>query len=336
MELFLISIIGCLIIGFLFYINSKNKKHKQKEQEYISKIKEQENFIQKAKEDKIELLDNNVAVLKQKLKNLVDEIYEKQRFNKELIKLRQEELDELIKKERKERQKSLDNEMIALRQSQIALINAEISASQMVFEKKKEELAKMLSSETENCNAQISKIKAELEDFRIRRESVNQAILREKKIQEQQDFYRITVTEKEQMDIQVLQDIIPRLYNREAISKLIWELYIRRSVQEMIKRITNGRKICGIYKITYLKTGEAYIGKTTDIQTRWNNHLKTVCGLEGAAHSTLHTHMERNGLWNYTFEILEEVDKDKLSEREAYYIDFYNTKNYGLNQKRGG
>jgi hypothetical protein len=138
------------------------------------------------------------------------------------------------------------------------------------------------------------------------------------------------------MDIQVLQDIIPRLYNREAISKLIWELYIRRPVQEMIKRITNGRKICGIYKITYLKTGEAYVGKTTDIQTRWTNHLKTVCGLEGAAHSTLHTHMERNGLWNYTFEILEEVDKDKLGEREAYYIDFYDTKNYGLNQKRGG
>lgn len=67
--------------------------------------------------------------------------------------MRQEELDELIKKEREERQKSLDNEMIALRQSQIALINAETSASQMVFEKKKEELAKMLSSETENCNA---------------------------------------------------------------------------------------------------------------------------------------------------------------------------------------
>ena len=67
--------------------------------------------------------------------------------------MRQEELDELIEKERKERQQSLDNEMVALRQSQIALINAETSASQMVFEKKKEELAKILSDETENCNA---------------------------------------------------------------------------------------------------------------------------------------------------------------------------------------
>jgi hypothetical protein len=46
--------------------------------------------------------------------------------------------------------------------------------------------------------------------------------------------------------------------------------------------------------------------------------------------------MEKNGMWNYTFEILEEVPKEKLGEREAYYIDFYDTKNYGLNQKRGG
>ena len=43
--------------------------------------------------------------------------------------------------------------MIALRQSQIALIDAETSVSQLVFEKKKEELEKILSIETENCNA---------------------------------------------------------------------------------------------------------------------------------------------------------------------------------------
>jgi hypothetical protein len=37
----------------------------------------------------------------------------------------------------------------------------------------------------------------------------------------------------------------------------------------MIKRVTGGRKVGGIYKITYKKTGEAYIGKTTDFSTRW-------------------------------------------------------------------
>lgn len=111
---------------------------------------------------------------------------------------------------------------------------------------------------------------------------------------------------------------------------------MRRPVQEMIKRITSGRKISGIYKITYIKTGEAYIGKSTEIGTRWQNHCKTVLGLDGCAHSTLHSHIEKNGFNNYTFEILEEVEKEKLNEREAYYIDFYGTKDFGMNMRRGG
>jgi len=117
-----------------------------------------------------------------------------------------------------------------------------------------------------------------------------------------------------------------KLHNRDVIPKLIWELYIRRPCQEMIKRVTGGRKVGGIYKITYKKTGEAYIGKTTDFATRWTNHCKTAIGLEGAARATLHNRLGQDGLWNYTWEILEKVDKDNLASREAFYIDLYGTK----------
>lgn len=117
-----------------------------------------------------------------------------------------------------------------------------------------------------------------------------------------------------------------KLHNRDVIPKLVWELYIRRPCQEMIKRITGGRKISGIYKITNKETGEAYIGKTTDISTRWQNHCKTAIGLEGAARATLHNRLAQDGLWNYTWEIIEEVDKENLSSREAFYIDLYGTK----------
>ena len=55
-----------------------------------------------------------------------------------------------------------------------------------------------------------------------------------------------------------------KLHNRNVIPKLIWELFIRRPTQEMIKRVVGNEKASGIYKITYKKTGEAYIGKTTD------------------------------------------------------------------------
>lgn len=173
-----------------------------------------------------------------------------------------------------------------------------------------------------------------LTEFQVKRAAINQAILREKEILEKESFYSIDISENDQEDIQVLQSMDMRLHNRDVIPKLIWELFIRRPCQEMIKRVTGGRKIGGIYKITYKKTGEAYVGKTTDFATRWTNHCKTAIGLEGAARATLHNRLGKDGLWNYTWEILEVVDKDHLSSREAFYIDLYGTKTQ-LNMKDG-
>lgn len=181
---------------------------------------------------------------------------------------------------------------------------------------------------------ELSAAKNELDEFQAKRAAVNEAIRREKELNEQESFYSIDVPEVDREDIQVLQSMDARLHNRDVIPKLIWELFIRRPTQEMIKRVTGGRKFGGIYKITYKKTGEAYIGKSTDISTRWQNHIKTVIGLEGAARATLHARMARDGLWNYTFEVLEELNKDELSTREAYYINLYGTKNQ-LNMKEG-
>ena len=39
---------------------------------------------------------------------------------------------------------------------------------------------------------------------------------------------------------------------------------------------------------------------------------------------------------NFTFEVLEEIEKDKLNEREAYWVDFYQSNIYGMNEKKGG
>ena len=43
------------------------------------------------------------------------------------------------------------------------------------------------------------------------------------------------------------------------------------------------------------------------------------------------------GNWgDFTFTVLEQVDKDKLSEREKFYIDLYESNVYGYNLKKGG
>ena len=68
---------------------------------------------------------------------------------------------------------------------------------------------------------------------------------------------------------------------------------------------------------------------------RWSSHVKTALGVGTLASSQLHRVMSQDGPEQFLFELLEEVPKDKLSERESYYIDFYDSKNYGLNTIRG-
>jgi group I intron endonuclease len=117
---------------------------------------------------------------------------------------------------------------------------------------------------------------------------------------------------------------------------LLYDNYVKKPVDEMVKRVLKGESPCGIYKITRLKTGEIYIGKSTDIKSRWQQHSKSAYHCGTISHSTLHTIMEKDGIENFTWEVLEEVPKDKLGEREKYWIQYYDSKNFGLNEKAGG
>lgn len=183
-------------------------------------------------------------------------------------------------------------------------------------------------------NNELSYLKKELEDFRSRRDAINEAIRRERELIEKEDFYKIQLTQNDIEDIKLLDSMKDHLCHKEVLPKVIWESIARRPVSEMIKRVV-GQKVGGIYKITYIPTGEAYIGRTVNFKDRWQAHIQTALGMEKVASSTLHTHMARNGIWNYSFEILEEVSKDKQSEREKFYIDLYGTKKQ-LNIKAGG
>ena len=191
-----------------------------------------------------------------------------------------------------------------------------------------------LENDYQHNQVELIALKEQLADFRKIQDSINEATRRQKELEEKEDFYSLQISEADKEDIATLQNMDLKLHNRNVIPKLIWDLFLRRPAQEMIKRVTGSRDISGIYKITNKKTKEAYIGKTTDISTRWQNHLKTAVGLDAAAKSTLHTRLAADGLWNYTFEILEEVPKDQLAARETFYINLYGTKQQ-LNMKDG-
>ena len=52
-------------------------------------------------------------------------------------------------------------------------------------------------------------------------------------------------------------------------------------------------------------------------------------GAETPGRNKLYPAMAADGVENFTFEILEECPANQLNEREKFYIEFYDSNNYG-------
>jgi hypothetical protein len=315
---FLISGILCGLVILLSFIIYKRK------------IKRNSNVIRdeiyrKEKEKIVVQVQKELDVLYDKKSQIEREIDEKLSFNNSMLQLREEELNRLIEAKREEKIKLLNEQADNYYNEQLKLKKDLLISFEILNEEEKQK-----------AQQELQRILLELEEHRMARETINQAILREREIQEKEEFYKILVTEDDKNDIQILEEIKNKLRNKEALQKLIWEIFIKRPALEMIKRVTAGKKISGIYKVTYLKTGESYIGRSVDIGNRWTEHVKSSLSIGTIAHSSFHNRLEKDGIWNYSWEILEELPKEKNNEREKYWINFYETNKYGLNQRDGG
>ena len=201
--------------------------------------------------------------------------------------------------------------------------------------KQHEELMVQLGAQAAQMSEQIQTLSNEIEVYSAKQAAINEAIMRQRAIDEQQDFYRVCLAPEVANDVDWLNSIRKNLKKPEIIDKIIYDNYIAKPVLEMVKRVLQNTTCSGIYKITCIKTGEIYIGKSTDIKNRWQQHCKTVFNCGTIASSLLHTKMKQHGIENFTFELVEAVPKDQLSEREKFYINFYQTKEVGLNERNG-
>jgi group I intron endonuclease len=90
-------------------------------------------------------------------------------------------------------------------------------------------------------------------------------------------------------------------------------------------------KICGIYKITS-PTGKVYIGQSININQRWTKYRKLLCKNQ----KKLFNSFVKYGVENHIFSIVENVETEKLNEKEIFYIKKYDSCNQGLNCTVGG
>lgn len=214
-------------------------------------------------------------------------------------------------------------------------VKAEQEKMQKVAQESFEKAMAEMDVQAEAARAQIEILTKEIAEYSAKQTAINEAILRQRALEEQQDFYRVCLGPEAANDVEILKEARRNLKKPEIIDKIIYDNYIAKPVLEMIKRVLQNTTCSGIYKITCIKTGEIYIGKSVDIKSRWQQHCKSAFNCGTIAHSLLHTKMKQYGIENFTFELLEQVPKEQLSEREKFFINFYQTKETGLNERNG-
>lgn len=330
--MWIMAALWLILIGILFFLIKKHRIILNKE-----KIKLNKKF-QKEEERLIKDYEELEAKLAARAKEIQDNYAEKEKWLKwDLNKLKndKETLDRHICELKDFGQRQVDEKIKDYEQLRLTQINhsleLEEKRKQELLQRQLDDFVASAAETKKSVNEEIEELRSLLEDYKSKRDLINQAIVHEKEIHEQQDFYRIVLNESDKEDIQLLNTIEMRLHSREALYKLIYDVFYKKPLNDMINRVLQGKEFCGIYRITNLKTNEAYIGKSTNIKTRWQNHCKTAIGLDGMARTKIHSAMKEYGIDNFSFEVLEKCTKENYSEREKYWINFYETNVYGYN-----
>lgn len=133
-------------------------------------------------------------------------------------------------------------------------------------------------------------------------------------------------------DIQILHEIEKSLIDKQAIQKLIWTQYYQKPLQVLRQTLAADGKT-GIYRIYFKDDGRSYVGQAVDIGSRWVTHVKTALRLS-PGESKFYKALREHGIENFVFTILEECPSSKLNEKESYWIDFYNSIQFGFNTKK--
>lgn len=93
----------------------------------------------------------------------------------------------------------------------------------------------------------------------------------------------------------------------------------------------------GIYKITNVLNNQIYIGLSVDIDKRLARHRSNYTDINNKEYEkTLYRAFRKYGIENFTFEVIEECSEEELSNREIYWIAYYDSFSNGYNETPGG
>lgn len=246
------------------------------------------------------------------------------------------ELDAMYERNKVRRMEQLETEMEAQETASKQLLQKNLEIETAKYNELLQNLnASWLESSTD-CNNRINQLKEDTEFQEKRFESLLAPLQQYEKAQQERLYYTIQVPEEYHNDIDYLLNVVSQKVNHpDIISKLVWAEYIKPYMDETIKRI-GIKDEPGIYKITNIETGKCYIGKSTNVKKRLQDHFKSSVGIASIADQAIHHAILEQGIWNWIIEIITYCDKDKLNELEKYYIEFFKAVEFGYNKNSGG
>lgn len=339
-------IICLIIIGFLGYkLFQKQKIDKEILEKYQSDIEKVRHelqelevhsltMVQKATQErsKYEEYKREREYEEHKLKECKEDLQATLDTYNDIVDNKMKAIDESFEEQRQKRQHDLDLEL----EAKTVLVQREIEDKEKYCENTLESFDKTIAEKYQEATDQIDAYNKQVADSKERFESI-QKTLRQYELDKQAKlYYTIQLPDEFKDDIEfLLTTVAAKVQHPDIISKLVWAEYVKPYIEETFKRIEI-RPEAGIYKLTNIETGKAYIGKSTNVKTRISDHFKSSIGIKSIADQAVHHAILKEGFWNWSIEIITYCDKEQLSELEKYYIDFFKTQEFGYNKNAGG
>lgn len=297
-------------IGIIFFLLGKGQKTIYIDPESSEKAKYEEHYRKER-----EALDKRLT---EERKVSIENIRKEEGELREKAKVREQEIYNKLEKQKQKILLDMEESLDLHRQK---------------LENKKKQLNDLFEKEEIETLEKIEEFKILLDDWRSRQDAAVESAKREEKLREKDNFYKIVLSEEEIEELHELNKAIKKLRNPMPFRKAVYDFYYKPKINDLVRRITNNNKLSGIYKITHIESKKVYIGQSVDIGNRWKQHAKRGCGADQLTQNKLYPAMLKDGIESFTWEIIEEVEQEKLSEAEKYWQEYYSAKDFGYSMK---
>ena len=322
------SYIVCIILGIVigglgiyFVLKPKLTATQELDQETLAKnqkIHEENTYLTQtnikfskdkiALETKVDELKNSISNLEEASRTAADKLYNAS------MEAMQESLSNAAEKMGKEYQEQEE----LFKQEYLTLM---------------EDLTNELRNELLQKQENLDDIKKQINDISSIFAAAVEANKRKQEMLEQENFYRLQLSEEDLEEVYKLKDISKFLRNKEPLNKVIWKVYYEKPYTDLIGRVIGNKQKTGIYKITNIKNQMCYVGQAVDVSNRWKQHIKRGLGAETPTKNKLYPVMAKEGVENFTFELIEECSPAQLNDREKYWQEFFKAKEFGYSIK---